>query len=203
MAVSKDEQVAWVKAVQTHLGVSTTELARRAHLAPSTLQRPVNDPAWNGMLSGRTLAAIGEVAGLKPLEFPARMRGMSEADAEPFTYDDRNDAADNLNRAVRELCRGRNGRDAWVMRSYALELAGVLPGDIMIVDLNLSPKPHDIVCAQIYEWSGMKSETVFRIFDPPYLVAHSMRGGIEKPVAVDNASVIIKGVVDSVLRSRN
>lgn len=203
MATSKEEQIAWVKAVQAHLGVSTTELARRAKLAPSTLQRPVNDPGWSGMLSGRTLAAVADAVGLKPLEFPNRVRGLAEQEAEPFRYDDRNDAADNLNRAVRELTRGRNGRDPWVMKSYALELAGVLPGDIMIVDLNKTANPRDIVCAQIYDWSGMKSETVFRLFDPPYLVSHSMRASPEKPVTVDNSAVVIKGVVDAVLRSRN
>lgn len=202
MQHSKDEQVAWINAVREFLGVSLTELARRAKIAPSTLQRPVNDPDYAGMISGRSMAAVAAVAGLRPLEYPARMRGLAEADASPFTYDDRNDAADNLNRAVRELVKGRNGRDAWVMKSFALELAGVMPGDVMIVDQNLTPRPRDIVCAQIYDWSGMNSETVFRLYEAPYLLTHSMRGNVEKPVAVDNSSVIIKGVVDTVLRSR-
>lgn len=202
MQHSKDEQVAWITAVREHLGVSLTELARRAKIAPSTLQRPVNDPAFPGMISGRSIAAVAQVAGLRPMEYPARMRGLAEADASPFRFEDPNDAADNLNRAVRELVKGRNGRDAWVMKSYALELAGVMPGDILIVDLNLTPRPRDIVCAQIYDWSGMKSETVFRIYEAPYLLTHSMRANVEKPVAVDNSTVIIKGVVDVVLRSR-
>ena len=202
MQHSKDEQIAWLKAVREYLGISLTELAKRAKIAPSTLQRPINDPSYPGMVSGRSMAAVAEVAGLRPLEYPSRMRGLAEADASPFSYDERNDAADNLNRAVRELVKGRNGRDAWVMKSYALELAGVMPGDVMIVDMNLTPRPRDIVCAQIYDWSGMKSETVFRIYEAPYLLTHSVRGHFEKPVAVDNSTVIIKGVVDVVLRSR-
>lgn len=203
MQHSKDEQVAWINAVREYLGVSLTELAKRAKIAPSTLQRPVNDPDFPGMISGRSMAAVAQVAGLRPLEYPARMRGLAEADASPFRYEDLNDTADNLNRAVRELVKGRNGRDAWVMKSYALELAGVMPGDVLIVDMNLTPKPRDIVCAQIYDWSGMKSETVFRLYEAPYLLTHSMRNNTEKPVAVDNSSVIIKGVVDVVLRSRS
>lgn len=202
MNTSKEEQVAWVKAVAAHLGVSLTELARRARIAPSTLQRPVNDPAFPGMISGRTMAAVAQVANLNVMEFPGRMRGLAENDATPFLYDEKNDALDNVNRAVRELVRGRNGRDPWVMKSYALELAGVMPDDIMIVDLNRQPRPRDIVCAQIYDWSGMKSETVFRLYEPPYLVTHSMRAGIEKPLAVDDSTVLIKGVVDAVLRAR-
>lgn len=203
MPSSRDEQIAWVKAVQAHLGVSLTELARRARIAPSTIQRPINDPQWDGMLSGRTLAAIGDAAGLKPLEFPARMRGMAEAEAEPYVHEARPDAADNVERAVRELCRGRNGRDPWVMRSYALEMAGILPGDVMILDMNLAPQPRDVVCAQIYDWSGMKAETIFRLYQPPFLLTHSMRAGPDKPITVDNQSVVIKGVVGAVLRARN
>lgn len=202
MTTSKEDQVAWIKAVQTHLGVSLTEMARRAKIAPSTLQRPVNDPAYSGMVSGRTMAAVAKVAGLNVMEFPARMRGLAENDAAPFVYDDNSDALDNINRAVRELVRGRNGREPWVMKSYALELAGVMPDDIMIVDMNRQPRPRDIVRAEISDWTGQKSETVFRIYDPPFLVTHSMRAGIEKPVAVDNAAVVIKGVVDAVLRAR-
>jgi len=199
---SRETQLAWVRAILAHLGVSATELAKRAKIAPSTLQRPLNDPEWTSMLSGRTMAAIGEVAGLRPLEFPSRARGMTEPEARPYVYDQARDAADNFDRSVRELCQGRAGRDPWVMRSYALELSGVLPGDIMIVDLNIQPAPDDIVCAQIYDWSGSKTETVFRLFDPPYLVTNSVRAGREKPLAVDNSSVVIKGVVTTILRNR-
>ena len=199
---TRETQLAWVRAILAHLGVSATELAKRAKIAPSTLQRPLNDPEWTNLLSGRTMAAIGEVAGLRPLEFPSRTRGMAEPEARPYVYDQARDAADNFDRSVRELCQGRVGRDPWVMKSYALELSGVLPGDVMIVDLNVQPAPDDIVCAQIYDWSGSKTETVFRLFDPPYLVTNSVRAGREKPMAVDNSSVVIKGVVTTILRNR-
>lgn len=202
MSKSREEQVAWVRAVLAYLGVTATQLARKAGIAPSTLHRPLNEPDWNGLLSGRTLEAIADVSGLRPYEYPARMRGMVEPEAQPFTFDDSKDAADNIDRAVRELTRGRNGRDPWVMKSFALELAGVMPGDIMIVDMNLQPRPHDIVCAQIYDWSGSKAETVFRVYEPPFLVAHSVRTGPEKPLTVDDTSVIIKGVVATILRNR-
>lgn len=202
MQNSRDTQLAWVRAILAHLGVSATELARRAKIAPSTLQRPLNDPDWAGMLSGRTMSAIADIAGLRPLEFPVRGRGAAEPEATPYIYDQARDAADNFDRSVRELCQGRAGRDPWVMKSYALELSGVLPGDVMIVDLNIQPAPEDVVCAQIYDWAGSKSETVFRLFDPPYLVTNSVRAGREKPMAVDNSSVVIKGVVTTILRNR-
>lgn len=202
MAASRETQVQWVRAVMAHLGVTATELARRAKIAPSTLQRPLNDPDWPNMLSGRTMAAIAEIAGLQPLEFPNRVRGMAEQEAMQYVPGDGADAADNFDRAVRELCQGRNGRDPWVMKGYSLELSGVLPGDVMIVDMNLQPQPEDIVCAQIFDWSGTRAETVFRIYDPPYLVGNSLRSGREKPITVDNSSVVIKGVVATIMRKR-
>lgn len=202
MTNSRETQLAWVRAVLAHLGVSATELARRAKLAPSTLQRPLNDPEWDKMLSGRSMAAIAEVAGLRPLEFPNRVRGLAEAEATKYDFNLSSDASDNFDRAVREMCQGRNGRDAWLMRGYALELSGVMPGDVLIVDMNIQPAQDDIVCAQIYDWSGTKTETVFRLFDPPYLVTHSVRAAREKPLAVDNSTVVIKGVVSTVMRNR-
>jgi lambda repressor-like predicted transcriptional regulator len=199
----RDEQAAWIRAVQAHLGVSLTELARRAKIAPSTLQRPINDPQWDGLLSDRTLAAVAEVAGLRPFEFPARQTGFGEVEAVPFQFDPKADAIDgNIDRAVRELTRGRNGRDAWVIQSDALERSGLLPGDIVIVDLNIQPKARDIVCAQLYDWSRSKAETVFRLYEPPYLLTDSLRARPQKPVPVDGQDVVIRGVVDGLLRRR-
>lgn len=186
-----------------HLGISANELARRAKLAPSTIQRPLNDPAWPNVLSGRTLSAIAEIAGLKPLEFPSRTGAGSfgEPEAVPFQFDQEADAiGSNVDRAVRELCKGRNGRDPWVMRSNLLEMSGILPGDILIVDMNITPRQKDVVCAQLYQWSLMKAETVFRVYEPPYLLTNS--GATSKPVAVDGQDVMIRGVVDGLVRPR-
>ena len=199
MKPGKDEQVAWVRAILAHLGITATELARRAKLAPSTLQRPLAEPDSPAMLSGRTLEAISQVAGFRPFEFPARPRGFGESEAEPFQPDP---AAAQLLRAVKELCAGRNGRDPWVMKGYTLELQGILPGDIMIVDLNQHPRPGDVVCAQVYDWSRSRADTLMRVYNPPYLMANGIREGLHKPILIDGQDVVVKGVVDAVLRPR-
>lgn len=204
MSASRDDQIAWLRAIIAYTGMSAHQLALKAGINSSTLHRPLNDPNSTGMLSGRTVAALAEAAGVNPMEFPGRSRGLNEPDAQPFEFANHHelDAADNFNRAVRELCSGRNGRDPWIMRSYVLELEGILPGDVMVVDLNSQPRPNDIVCAQLYDWSGTKTETVFRVFNPPYLMTHSLRAGRDKPAVVDGTNVIIKGVVENILRSR-
>lgn len=200
----KDEHLRWVRAVMAHMGdISANELARRAGFSPSTLQRPLNDSNWPHALSSATLAKIGKAAGLKPLEYPVRGGSFGEPEAEPFVYEACGDAiSSNVDRAVRELVRGRNGRDPWVVQSHALELSGILPGDILIVDMNLQPRPKDIVCAQIYQWSHMRDETIFRVYEPPYLLTSSLRYGSQRPIVVNDEDVVIRGVVDGLFRRR-
>lgn len=200
----KREQIDWVKAVMSHMGMpSANALAVAAGVNPANIQKPLN-PNYKGKFGVDTIAKIAAAAGLRPMEFPGRPDGMNEAEAAPFIYDETADAIGaNFDRAIREMTRGRNGRDAWVMKSFALEMSGILPGDVLIVDMNLQPRAKDIVCAQLYQWTAGRAETVFRIYEPPYLVMNSLRFGTTKPVPVDGQDVLIKGVVDGVLRRRH
>lgn len=204
MSDMKKDQLDWVTAVKAYLGVSSNNaLAVKAGLDPSLVQKPFN-PNYKGKFGADTLQKIADAAGLRVMEFPTRPAGMQETEAARFVYDTSANAIDsNIDRAVRELIRGRSGRDPWVNRSHALELAGILPGDILIVDMNLQPRPKDVVCAQIYSRGGVSAETVFRIYEPPYLVTQSLRYGTQKPVPVDGNDVVILGVVDGMLRRRH
>lgn len=200
----KKDQLDWVTAVKAYLGVtSNNALAVMAGVDPSLVQKPFN-PNYKGKFGADTLQKIAAAAGLRVMEYPSRPSGLAEAEAVPFVFDGSADAiAQNVDRAVRELCRGRNGRDPWVIRGYALELSGFLPGDIVIVDMNISPQPKDVVCAQVFDWSGRKAETVFRIYDPPFLLTNSIRFGPQKPLLVDDDRVMVRGVVDGMFRRRH
>lgn len=200
----KKEQIDWVRAVMAHLGLtSANQLAERAGINPANIQRPLSEN-FKGKFGVNTIAAIARAANLRPMEFPNPGIGFPETEAVPFVYGEHSDAiASNIDRAVRELTRGRNGRDAWVIKSRAVQASGFLPGDIAIVDLNLSPAAQDVVCAQIYNWSSMRSETVFRVYQPPYLMTNSLRfDGVDKPLLVDGQNIVIKGVVDGMVRAR-
>lgn len=199
----KQEQIAWVRAVMAHLGVkSANALAILAGVNPANIQKPLKEET-KAKFGVDTIAKIAAAANLRPMQFPHRPAGMAEVEASRFEFDQAADAIDsNVDRAVRELTRGRNGRDPWVIQTKALELSGILPGDIVIVDLNLQPKPLDVVCAQIYDTSGMKAETIFRIYQPPYLMTNSVLFGITKPLLVDGRDVVIRGVVDGMFRRR-
>ncbi|MCW5697945.1 MAG: hypothetical protein KIS96_14590 [Bauldia sp.] len=199
----KQQQIDWVKAIMAHLGVtSANALALLAGINPANIQRPLSEN-YKGKFGVDTIAKIAAAAKVRPMEFPNRPSGLAEPEASQFVFDMGKDAIDsNVDRAVRELTRGRNGRDPWVIHSHALELSGILPGDVVIVDLNMQPHPKDIVCAQIYQWSTMRAETVFRVYEPPYLLTNSMRFGTSKPLLVDGNEVIIRGVVDGLFRRR-
>ncbi len=198
-----EEQRAWLRAILEHTGLTAHSLALKAGLSHTTLRRPLNEPGWKLALSAKTIAAVADAVGLRPMQYPGRSQGFSAPEATRYVFDTAADAiGGNMDRAVRELTRGRNGRDPWEIKGYGLELAGILPDDIVIVDLNMQARAKDIVCVQLYQWAANRAETVFRLYDPPFIVTHSLRLPNEKPQLVDNDSVVIKGVVDGLLRRR-
>jgi transcriptional regulator with XRE-family HTH domain len=90
----------------------------------------------------------------------------------------------------------RHATDFWEIRGRALDLAGLLPGDVVAVDLRQSEfKAGDVVCAQIYDWQKGSATTVFRVYEPPYLIALSTDPQHRKPVLVDGEQVLLKGRV--------
>lgn len=209
MSTMRDAQIAWVKAVAAHKGWTLSKWARRTRvgdgestLAASTLTRFVNDPDATHELHDKTIVALAESAGLEPMVMPGSRRpsNLAEPDATPYTAN--SIADDYVREQVEGFKRRGNAFSPMVMKSRALEHAGYLPGDVLIVDLNAKPQPDDVVCAQVYDWSGDRAETVMRIFQPPYLVAASSDSRVLKPLVVDDEAVIIKGVVVHSMRPR-
>lgn len=198
MVDARSKQVAWVQAILDHNRWSQTELARQAGLDPSTLSRFLRETTPGSRLNTHTIEAIERVGGITAFETeaPAAPRGFSESEAMPF-----NPAGDPLAGAVSAIRAGRNGVDAWVMKSRALEHAGVMPGDVLVVDLNGLPRDGDLVCAQLYDRHG-RAETVFRVYEAPYLVAACADPALRRPAIVDNDRAQVRGVVDAVLRRR-
>lgn len=90
---------------------------------------------------------------------------------------------------------------AWELKSEALLHEGYRPGDILIVNLNAQPKPGDIVLVQLYDWRNRAgTETVFRLYEPPFLIASGPVEAARKPRLINADDVGIKGVVEAMLR---
>lgn len=192
----RDEQRAWLAKVLELSGLAPTALAQKAGLAPTTLTRFLNNPEHATALSARTVSAVEKSTGLRFGE-QARPATLRESEAEPFRVD-----SDLLSEMVRAAAAGANGIDPWRLRSRALEAAGYLPNDILIVNLNARPETGDVVCAQIYDWTRGRADTVFRVFEPPSLVSATLDPALRRPFFVDNESVVIRGVVVASVRPR-
>lgn len=196
----------WIKAVAASMNLSVSDLARKSGMAASTLTRYINDASGSLTVTDRTLDAIVAYSGIPKHVMPGQRRvlGFGEPDAVPF---ERDEAAAELPDWVRDAVRAakgnRNGVEPWIMKGRSLDLLGVLPGDVLLIDQNRRPKAGDIVRAQVTDLLTGSTETVIRRFDPPFIVAHSAKLGPQKPELVDDDRVVIMGVEVGVIRSRH
>lgn len=200
---ARRRQITWINAILEHRGWNQTRLASEAGIDPSTLSRFMNDRNNKAQLQTNSIERIARVGGIPPYEAaPApRVAGLAESEAEPMTWPDNPFSGEPFDIALNSLRKARNGLDPWIMKSRALELEGYLPGDVVLVDLNEVARRGDAVCAQVYDRNG-KAETVFRIYEHPFLVSASTDQSTRRPLLVDNATVMIRGVVAASLRRR-
>jgi transcriptional regulator with XRE-family HTH domain len=195
---TRHKHLSWLQAIMAHKRWSQTDLARNAGIDPSTLSRFFREVNPGAMLQSHTVEKIAAISDIPPFQTmpPVRPRGFAETEAAPYQAET---VDDMLARAVQAAKAGKNGVDAWVLKSRAIELAGYLPGDILIVDLNAEPVEGDVVCAQFYDRQG-RAETVFRIYEPPFLVAVSTDTRLFKPLLVEADRVVVRGVMRVSLR---
>lgn len=193
------KQLAWFDAILLHRNWNMSQLAEAARVHPSTLSKFRNDPDNIQELSTRVVSRIEAASGIPAYrtDAPSAPRGFADREADPYVTG----GPDQLVSAVNAAKAGRNGLDPWILKSRALETAGYLPGDVLMVDLNAEPRPGDIVCAQIFD-SVDNAQTVFRIFEDPYLVAASLDPMLLKPLHVGRDPVVLRGVVTSSHRPR-
>ncbi|MBE0702071.1 MAG: helix-turn-helix domain-containing protein [Afipia sp.] len=186
----------WIRAVARHMNLSLSDLALKSGLAASTVTRYVNDASGRIGITKRTLDAISDFTGIPQHVIPGerRLTGFGEPDAIPFDNDNE-PQPDWVKQAVARFREESASLVPWIMKGWALDQVGVLPGDILLIDLNLRPKNGDIVCAQITDWATGSAETVFRRFDPPFLTAHSGKLGPQKPELIDDDRVKVRGVM--------
>lgn len=193
------QQLDWINFILRAKGWKVAELARRTKVNPSTYAKFRNDPENKAQLEPSTIMLIEEATGIKAYEnsLIGKPRGIAETESSRYEAE----PLDIVSNAVRALAGERNGIDPWILRSRCLEVAGYLPGDVLMVDFNSRPQVGDVVCAQVYDRNG-KAETVFRIFEDPFLVAATLDRALFKPLLIDNDRVVVRGVVVASFRER-
>ena len=190
------DQRVWIQGILDRMGITATELARRANLDPSTLTRFMGGERDGHMLSARTVRKIEGIANKNEAPPPALRE-----EAVPYTAEQVPPSP--LGAALAAMRAGRNGLDPWIVASARLEALRLYEGDVLMVDLNAEPRAGDIVCAQIYDWQRGGAQTVFRLYEPPFLLSGEIVGQGRAPVAVDGNNVKIRGVVVARISPRN
>lgn len=192
-----DDQQAWLESLLKRHDLTATELARRAELNPSTLTRFLQPGGREGHeLSARTIRKIKDA--LRLPDQPALQPGGGLSEPEARLLPNAEQLPIEIQIAAKALTAGRNGVDLWHVRSSGLENIRLSRGDIAIVDLNADPRPRDRVCAQVYDHQLGTASTVFRLWEPPYLLS----GGTGRPEVPDGRNVVIVGVVIATLSPR-
>ena len=194
----RDEQIEWLGRVMRQTGLTRHGLAVKAEIPPPTLSMFVSQRARHNLSAGN-VRKIERATGLRFGGAESHLIAR-ESEAEPFRAEPEDDPfTEMVNHAIGKA----NHLAPWRLSSRALEAAGYLPGDVLIVDLNARAEPGDVVCAQRYKWKEMTAETVFRIYEPPTtLVSATLDRDLRRPIIVDDDNVKIKGVVTASVRPR-
>ncbi len=187
-----DRVRSWLTEVLRRTALKPSPLAQQAGISPSTVLRAL-DPRAPTALSRASILRIVRTFGVpEPGNMP-NAPGFAEDDlirleAQPPAF------------AGHELTPNQ-----YVARAGTriLDLAGILPGDEMLMDMSVPPVASDVVAAQVYAIGGPAAVTVLRVYDPPYLVAHTSDATQRaKPIVVDGERARIAAVALVLLRQR-
>lgn len=190
-----ERQRAWLQQIVKSTGEKASTIAGQSGVSDTTLTRLLNNPDYRHTLTQVTIDRIKKRYGVPgPEEYASQGRPSMPGFGEAERFDARRETP-ALAHIVEALVGGRNAHDVWRLKTEALTQSGYLAGDLVVVDLNLVPAAQDVVCAQVYDWTRGVAETVFRVYDPPFLVGAALDRTAYKPLLVDQDRVIVKGVV--------
>lgn len=200
----RDRNLRWLAFLERATGKSLSEIGTNAGKAHTTLTR-FRSKASLSSFNAATVEAVKKLTGLPgPDEFELMTKPAAVAVAgfreEAALFDH---GADNQTaRIITAIIGDRPGVHAWSMKSDALTSAGVLPGDVVVIDQHKSPAPGDVVCAQIYDRpGGLKADTVLRLYRPGWLVTASANPILLEPVQIVDGKVVIMGTAIGVYRA--
>ncbi len=190
----RQKHLDWVRSILASKNWKQHRLAVEAGLSPSALNKFFNDPTDTRTLNSYSIEKIETATGV-----PLTVRGapLERAQTREGGEIVQVSSGSELVAAAKE---GKNGVDAWEIRARVLELAGYIPGDILVVDENATPQPGDVVVAQQFDRNG-EAETIVRIFETSFLVAATMDPAYLSPILI-NKDIQVRGVVIASIRSR-
>lgn len=196
MSASHDAQIDrirdWIAQLMAVHSLTASELAREAGLSESTLTRLMNQDGPANLPREGTLLKIEQ-------RFQTRRPTAPPASAE--TWQEGDTAARRLAEIASRLNRAEASQ-AYIVSDHALDLAGYLPDDFVLVDDRRHPEPGDVVAIRFLASSSRIGAVSLRIFDQPFLTAHTTDEALRRPLLIDPARIQIVGVVTAAVRQR-
>lgn len=199
MALDQRETKDWIRAVARHLGLSPSQLSLNSGMAASTVTRYLNDNSGVVGISQSSLEKIAHYSGFRPHQMPGQQRTDGIDEVVPF----RRDTAaveEWILQAIERATGGKNGVGAWVVQAATLDGVGVLPGDIILVDHSRRPSVGDVVIVEVKTHPKAEPEKRMRVWQPPFVMAHSVRLGPQRPEQVDEDLVTLAGTRVGLIR---
>lgn len=189
----RQKHLDWVNSILASTGWSQHRLAKEADLSASALNKFLKDPTNTRTLNSFSVEKLERASGVPLGRSPG---SFMEPEGQKFEIE----RIDDLGSMAQAMKQGRNGVDAWLIKTRALELAGYMPGDTLIVDQGLTAQHGDVVVAQIYDRNG-DAETVVRIYEGSFLIAATTDPALISPIFI-NKDVLIRGVGIANFRNR-
>lgn len=197
----------WFKRAQKRAGVTSFDLGQAIGRDRTVISRFINGGQRMTLDQARLIAPLLDVplteliekAGLGDGEVAQQLApGFAESDATPYVIAPGDGSLLNERQRVSDIAKafgGGPGVDIWRVKGSAMALAGLLDGDLMLVDTHQAErvKPGDVVLAQIYSPRG--AATVLRRFEPPVLVASSVNPSDMRVHVVDGVNVVVRGKI--------
>lgn len=198
----------WFKAQQRKAGINADEISAELGKDRSLVSRiyvgrqkmKLEEAEVFARVLGVPLDEVLRRAGIaSPEAAQALAPGFSDSDAVawiPTATEGRNIEA------ISQVFGAKPGVDVWQVRTPAMTIQGVLPGDFMLVDTNSAERarPGDLVVAQVYDNARGRATTLLRRFEPPVLVAASADPDDRRVYVVDGVNVVIRGRVTALWR---
>lgn len=194
----------WFKAQQRKVGVTAEEIAKKRGLSRVNVSHILTGRQRMSLDWAKAFAEVLQVPLATVLEKAGAIDthtarevspGFADSDAAAWVPGPGLAEAAQVPAIAAALGGGRGGVDVWQVKSQSMALAGILAGDLMLVDTHQAErvKAGDLVIAQVYNRTG--ASTVLRRFEPPVLVSASSDPAEGRVHVVDGINVVIRGKI--------
>jgi SOS-response transcriptional repressor LexA len=121
-----------------------------------------------------------------------------QQDAARYVHDEKSNISKNI---IDATLKDRANAYPWIMKSDVLAMAGIRPGDVLIVESGIDARDGDIVRAQV-ENEGGGADTVVRLFKAPNIIGAGLDPTSTPIETVDGERVRVVGVMTELIRFR-